>query len=62
MEPGVNFTNTLRAAFVPIFYRQKVQTYNVITKKAVRKMLVKLTFQSLILLISVADFSGLSLI
>ncbi len=50
---GVNFTNILRAAFAPIFLRQKkVQTLNLSTKKfctkllyekAVRKMLAKLT-------------------
>jgi hypothetical protein len=29
---GVNFTNILRAAFAPIFLRQKMQTQNVMTK------------------------------
>ena len=48
----VNFTNILRADFALISFRQKIQTQTVITeklhkifayKKAVRKMLVKLT-------------------
>jgi hypothetical protein len=45
---GVNLTNILRAAFAPIFLRQKTTTLKCKNKKAARKnltckMLVKLT-------------------
>ena len=52
MTFAVNFTNILRAAFSPISFCQKIQTYAVGTKKllkrlsykkAAHKMLVKLT-------------------
>ncbi len=37
MQTGVNFTNILRAQFLPIFWRQNI------SEKCAHKMLVKLT-------------------
>jgi hypothetical protein len=34
----VNFTNILRAAFAPMFLRQKLQTLNISTKKLGAKL------------------------
>ncbi len=41
--PGVNFTNILRAAFAPIFLRQKSTNFKSQYKKASRKTFVRKT-------------------